>query len=143
MAKKKEALSLLKEILESIDLIGVEGTIYNIRSGSKLSKHKKEDTSFVVGKTCIYFKVTQNELIFGTSRGERIDARDTCVYLLNKLVGMPCSDINKLFYDKLNIRNMYRAVKRVDNLDARNKADVVLIEKISLIKNDFLNRDKP
>ncbi len=138
MAKKNEAIELLTYILKSIDLIGVTGTLTNVkRSINPFTFDRKKHIDFIVGKTCIYFQVAQEDLIFGKARGERVNARDACIWLLRRLDSLSYPDIDEIFSDTLSQPVISKSINRINALDKNIKTDRLILDKIKLIEYDF------
>lgn len=135
---KNQAFDLLGEILKSIDLIGIEGTLANVkRSINPFSDDTRSYIEFILGKTCIYFKVSQKSLIFGNGRGERVNARNACVWMLRNMLDLSYSDIQEIFYDRIDDAIISRAIGRINALDKKVKVDRQLHDRVRLIQHDF------
>ncbi len=135
---KNQAFELLTEILKSIDLIGIDGTLVNIkRNTNPFSDDTKTSIEFILGKTCIYFKVSQKNLVFGNGRGERVNARDACIWMLRMMMDLSYADIDEIFLERLGNSCISRSINRINNLDKKMKVDRMLHDRIKLIQHDF------
>lgn len=138
MTKKSEEIALLEAIIQSINLIGVDGTLVNIKGGiNRLSDTQLDDINFLIGKVCIYFKISQKKLILGTSKGDRIDARDSLAFLIRKNINLSLKEISELFYKKFAESHISTAIKRISNLDNNNKQEFNILSKINLIQSEY------
>lgn len=143
MVASSEIISRLEEIiLWAAEALGPKRIKKLLENQEKFTSLEKRNIEVLLCMAETEFVISRRNLIYGTSTGKRIDARDICWYLLKENLCFSLLQIREIFGNKDAKQNISKAIIRIKNLDLKSKVDAALILQKKAIETEFLKNKK-
>lgn len=134
---------ILNKISKCIKLFGIDETNKILDSITPINNKQQDVIKFIITNVCFVYGISLNELLNGTSKGERVVCANVCFHIIHLYTNVKPTKISDILgKDKTAF---YKAQKWVECLDRTIKQDLVHIENIELIKQKvtkYLNNNE-
>jgi chromosomal replication initiation ATPase DnaA len=144
MSYSDPAYRILGEAFKTVESIGASKLLQLMQDAQENhKKYNKEVANFIVETCCEKFSVIKNELVGGSTKGNRVYALMFCFVLFKSYLSMQDSEIG--FYFNKDRTRVYRLIKKYYSLDKKIRSESDLIydfEQIDQRVKDFINKIK-
>jgi len=141
MSKTDKSMEIMGEVLQTANIIGAEKTKQALIDARSSSKYLDKNIGNLIKKLlCKNFKISNVNLMFGTSKGKRTNALMIGYVLAKKHLNYKLSDLAILF--KKDESNISKSITAFNRLQKENKEDKILIEvyeRINIHITEFKN----
>jgi len=136
---KGKSAYLIEVLLKTIDKIGISKTIEVLEVSHNYSDSKARLIKTIVITTCKHFDIDEKTLLNGRKNTpSRVNAIGVCSVLLVQMCEVTQREVADILKKDATLVNRY--IKKYQNLDVNWKADAIILEKMSSIKQESLKQ---
>lgn len=136
---KGKSAYLIEVLLKTIDKLGISKTIEVLEVSHNYNDSQSRLIKTIVITTCKHFDIDEKTLLNGRKNSpNRTNAIGVCSVLLCQMCDITQRQVADILKKDATLVNRY--IKKYQNLDVNWKADAIILEKMSSIKQESLKQ---